>query len=195
MVDATGFKDAAIYGSRSALRMIFNAKIDRSVGFEQSIRIAFDPNTDSITFSFRSYECDRNHRLDCEFFGMARLSHGHLVKFVIPPCNEHGVRESRLGKPTKLIDKSLKVLTLLKGKILLKNIDPNSFNDDLSKRTPLTKLPKSMFDSWRTAKRTTVSGRCDNSSFNFAEETHGRGEQEEKEEELSWWKKDRKKDR
>lgn len=50
-----------------------------------------------------------------------------------------------------------------------------------------------MFDSRRTTERTTVSGRCDNSSFNFAEETHGRGEQEEKEEELSWWKKDRKK--
>ncbi|KAF7395039.1 hypothetical protein HZH66_008213 [Vespula vulgaris] len=165
MVDATGFKDAAIYGSQSALRMIFNAKIDRSVGFEQSIRIAFDPNTDSITFSFRPYECDRNHRWDCEFFGMARLSHGHLVKFVIPPL-----------------------------KACFENLKESS-QIDHRKRTPLTKLPKSMFDSWRTAKRTTVSGRCDNSSFNFAEETHGRGEQEEKEEELSWWKKDRKKDR
>ncbi|KAL2712870.1 hypothetical protein V1478_017461 [Vespula squamosa] len=146
MVDATGFKDAAIYGSQSALRMIFNAKIDRSVGFERSIRIAFDPNTGSITFSFRSYECDTNHRLDCEFFGLA-------------PC-------------------------------FLKE-----FSEIDHKRTPLTKLPESMFDSWRTTKRTTVSGRCDNSSFNFAEETRGRGEQEEKEEELSWWKKDRKKDR
>ncbi|KAL2744294.1 hypothetical protein V1477_006836 [Vespula maculifrons] len=151
MVDATGFKDAAIYGSQSALRMIFNAKIDRSVGFEQSIRIAFDPNTDSITFSFRPYECDRNHRWDCEFFGMAL-------------------------------------------KVCFENLK-ESCQIDHRKRTSLTKLPKSMFDSWRTAKRTTVSGRCDNSSFNFAEETHGRGEQEEKEEELSWWKKDRKKDR